>query len=216
MRRITKAALGGLAGGGLVLAGTMAAGASTSYRYVDKLGDFSATEGPFDSTNGKVTIVENDNGTTTFSIKITGIDVSVAQDEFGAHLHTGPCVDGDYDGSPASPIPGGEAGPHYNTQLRSVGGTYDSYGAIPDSLKTANTEVWFDLVPSKEDGAASYAATVEFVPAVANTTMSIVVHALPTNTDPLRGPVGGAGLRQACFPLDVPTHWKYVPPDSTG
>jgi Cu/Zn superoxide dismutase len=212
LRRITKAALGGLAGCALVLAGTMAAGASTTYRYVDKLGDFSAADGPFDSTTGKVTIVENDNGSTTFSIKITGIDVSVAEEEFGAHLHIGRCVDGDY--AAVGKSAGSLAGPHYNTQLAPAG-PYATYGLIPPDMLTADTEVWFDLVPSKEDGAASYAATVPFVPVDGDGTMSIVVHELENNTAfgiPNEGQLAGyAGTRQACFPLEVPTHWKYQP-----
>jgi len=210
VKRITKAALGGIAGGAMILAGTLAgtmgAGASTTYRYVDKLGDFSAAEGPFDSTTGKVTIVENDSGGTTFSIKITGIDISVAEDEFGAHLHTGRCVDGDFAAS--GKVAGSLAGPHYNTQLFPAG-PYNTYGEIPQNMLTADTEVWFDLVPSKEDGAASYRATVPFVPLDLDGTMSIVVHELPNNA------IGVAGPRQACFPLEVPTHWIYQP-DPTG
>ena len=119
VKRFTKAALGGIAGSALVLAGTQVAGASTTYRYVDKLGDFSPEEGPFDSTTGKVTIVQNDDGTTTFSIKITGIDTSmpVPDDGYGAHLHNGPCVDGDYADSAIGKVAGSLAGPHYNTEL---------------------------------------------------------------------------------------------------
>jgi Cu/Zn superoxide dismutase len=203
VKRITKAALGGIAGGALILAGTlagtMAAGASTTYRYVDKLGDFSAAEGPFDSTTGKVTIVENDNGTTTFTIKITGIDISVADDEFGAHLHVGPCVDGDYANPSINKNAGSLAGPHYNADIAA--------GVPAAEVEISpKTEVWFDLIPSEEDGAASDRVTVPFVP-VDDGVMSIVIHAEDTNTD-----TGGAGVRQACFPLVVPEDWSSAQP----
>jgi Cu/Zn superoxide dismutase len=209
VKRITKAAVGGLAGCALILGGTMAAGASTTYRYVDKLVDFSPAEGPFDSTTGKVTIVENDNGTTTFSIKITGIDISAAEEEFAAHLHTGLCVDGDFADPAIGKIAGSQAGPHYNTQLYPAG-PYTTYAAIPLEMRTADTEVWFTLVPSEEDGAASFQTTVPFVPVDLDGIMSIVVHV--TKNDKY----GGAGARQACFPLDVPSDWIYQPPVPTG
>ena len=59
--------------------------------------------------------------------------------------------------------------------------------------------MWFDLVPSEEDGAASFTATVPFVPKDLDGVMSIVVHVEPTQ------PITGfASLRQACFPMSVP------------
>jgi Cu-Zn family superoxide dismutase len=192
VKRIAKAALGGIAGSALILAGTQVAGASTTYRYVDKLGDFSAEEGPFDSTTAKVTIVENDDGTTTFSIKITGIDISAAGEEFGAHLHTGPCVDGDYANPSIQKNAGSLAGPHYNADIAA---------GVPaaEAEISPDTEVWFELITSKEDGAASDQVTVPFVPVDSGGVMSIVIHADHTNPD-----TGLAGARQACFPLLVP------------
>lgn len=208
MKRFTKAALGGIAGSALVLAGTQVAGASTTYRYVDKLGDFSPEEGPFDSTTGKVTIVQNDDGTTTFSIKITGIDTSmpVPDDGYGAHLHNGPCVDGDYADSAIGKVAGSLAGPHYNTEL-GPDGTSLEYTNLPGAVKTADHEVWFALVPSEEDGAARDRVTVPFVPVDSDGEMSIVIHADHTNPD-----TGAAGARQACFPLSVP---QWVPETAT-
>jgi Cu-Zn family superoxide dismutase len=195
VKRFTKAALGSLAGSALVLAGTQVAGASTTYRYVDKLGDFAAEDGPFDSTTGKVTIVENDDGTTTFSIKITGIGISAAGQEFGAHLHTGPCVDGDYANPSIQKNAGSLAGPHYNADIAA---------GVPaaEVVISPDTEVWFELIPSKEDGAARDRVTVPFVPVDLDGVMSIVIHADHTNQT-----TGLAGARQACFPLSVP-QWK--------
>ena len=191
MRRVSKAALGGLAGCALILGGTQVAGASTTYRYTGELIDLQlGTEGAFDSTHAKVTIVQDD-GNTTFSIKITGIDISAAGTEFGAHLHTGTCVED----------LGGAAGPHYNSQVWPAGTlTY------AEAEKSPETEVWFDLVPSKEDGAASDQVTVPFVPVDLDGFMSIVIHAESTDED-----TGLAGARQACFPLAVPEDWIYQP-----
>ena len=184
------------------------AGASTTYRYVDKLGDFSPEEGPFDSTTGKVTIVQNDDGTTTFSIKITGIDTSmpVPDDGYGAHLHNGPCVDGDYADSAIGKVAGSLAGPHYNTEL-GPDGTSLEYTNLPGAVKTADHEVWFALVPSEEDGAARDRVTVPFVPVDSDGEMSIRYSADHTNPD-----TGAAGARQACFPLSVP---QWVPETAT-
>jgi len=192
VRRISKAALGGLAGCALILGGTQAAGASMTYRYNGELIDLQLeTEGAFDSTRAKVTIVQDD-GSTTFSIKITGIDISAAETEFGAHLHTETCLEGN----------GGAAGPHYNSQVWPAG-TLTAYG---DAVKSPKTEVWFDLVPSEEDGAASDQVTVPFVPVDLNGAMSIVIHVESTDED-----TGLAGARQACFPLAVPEDWIYQP-----
>jgi hypothetical protein len=186
MRRITKAALGGLAGCALVV-GTMQAadGASTeTYRYSGALRDVLATDGPFDSTHAKVTIVQ-DTDSTRFSIKITGIDISASGVLVGAHLHTGPCVEGN----------GAAALGHYNRQMVPAG-TLTNYA---DTVKSPSTEVWFDLVPSEEDGAAAFETTAPFVPLDLDGVMSIVVHIEPTQ------PVTGyASSRQGCFPLSVP------------
>jgi hypothetical protein len=187
MRRITKAALGGLAGSALVF-GTMQAanGASTeTYKYTGALSDVLATDGAYDSTHAKVTIVQHDTDSTQFSIKITGIDISASGELVGAHLHIGPCVEGN----------GAAALGHYNHQMVPAG-TLTNYA---EAEKNPSTEVWFDLVPSEEDGAASFETTVPFVPKDVDGVMSIVVHIAPTQ------PVTGfANSRQACFPLSVP------------
>jgi hypothetical protein len=195
MRRITKAALGGLAGC-VVIFGTMQAadGDSTkTYRYTGSLRDLLATDGAYDSTHAKVTIVQSAHST-DFSIKITGIDNSASGVLVGGHLHAGPCVEGN----------GGAALGHYNSQMAPAG-TLTSYA---DAAKSPSTEVWFDFVPSEQDGAASFNTTVPFVPKDLDGVMSIVVHIEPTQ------PVtGSAGLRQACFPLSVP---QWIPKPALG
>jgi Cu/Zn superoxide dismutase len=209
VRRITKAALGGVAGCALILGGTQAASGalSTILKIREDSGDFlTATAQPLDSAKAKITINEGTDSTggpaTTFSIRVTGIDPSIAGKTLGSHLHTGPCVEGD-----AGPPPGPTAGPHYNHQA-----------ALGDTTPDVNreTEVWFDLVADSE-GMAYDETTVPFVPIDSESTdtitktpgvMSVVVHVLPTNTElgkPNVGqPAGFAGTRQACFPLSVP------------
>jgi Cu-Zn family superoxide dismutase len=135
----------------------------------------------FDLARAKITIDKETDSRTTFTIRITGIDVSgdpsVAGQTFGSHLHTGPCIEGS----------GASAGPHYN---------HDVARSVSPAATATTTEVWFDLVPD-EDGMAYAETTVPFVP-VDDGEMSIVVHQLPTN--PI---TGAAGSRQACFPADV-------------
>jgi hypothetical protein len=83
---ITKAALAGLAGSALVFDTMQAAnGASTeTYKYTGALRDVHATDGAYDSTHAKVTIVQQDTDSTQFSIKITGIDTSAAGEKLGS------------------------------------------------------------------------------------------------------------------------------------
>jgi Cu/Zn superoxide dismutase len=206
LRRITKAALGGLAGCALVLGGTQAAsGALSDLLKIQSWGEdlATSTEDPFDSARTKIVINEG-TGTTTFTIKITGIGPSAFGQLLGAHLHTGRCLENT----------GPAAGPHYNHQA--------AFGDTTPDVNT-DTEVWFNLVANEEDGTASDVTTVPFVPVDSVATdlgvpalgvppspgeMSVVVHVLPTNTrlnypnDP--GAVGFAGPRQACFPVLVP------------
>ena len=156
LKRITKAALGGLAGCALVLGGThgrrarqLHTGTSTNSETIF------AADGPFDSTTGKVTIVEHDDGTHRRSAsRSRESTLPSTGTEFGAHLHTGPCVDGDtgarfaharrYSAAPTTT-------PFYTPLTLPV-----KYADILVADRTAKNEVWFSLVPSKEDGAASF------------------------------------------------------------
>ena len=199
MRRITKAALGGLAGCALVLGGTQAAtGALTDIlRLHGESGDFlTSAAQPLDAAKAKITIDEGTDNTTTFSIRVTGIDPSIAGEKLGSHLHVGPCVEGD-----VGPPVGKQAGPHYN---------HDVAMKSPTVTVSRDTEVWFDLVADAE-GMAYDKTTVPFVPkdydpAHVPGVMSVVVHVLETDEDgTLWGMgIGYAGTRQACFPLSVP------------
>jgi Cu/Zn superoxide dismutase len=201
LRRITKAALGGVAGCALVLGGTQAASGALSAIFREQsenlLTDPLAAK-PFDMAKATITIaVEGTSARplTTFNINLTKIDPSIAGTKLGSHLHTGPCVEES----------GGSAGPHYNHDVVDRNKIFP----VPGEKITGRTaevsdqtEVWFDLRPD-EAGVASDETTVQFLPKDPDGVMSVVVHVAPTNTDPLLGLVGGAGPRQACFPLSV-------------
>jgi hypothetical protein len=209
MRRTTKAALGGIAGGALILAGTQVAGGELTgiYKFTrDSLTDLTTTTtGPFDSAKAAITV---DVGTdsTTFTIRVTGIDTvnypSIVGQTLGSHLHTGPCIEDS----------GGSAGPHYNHDVVVGGKEFPVAGEPIHPKKTAevspNTEVWFDLMVVNDvdlpgEGEAYDETTVPFVPVDPDGVMSVVVHVQATNPT-----TGAAGSRQACFPLKVP---QFVP-----
>jgi hypothetical protein len=183
LRRITKAALGGLAGCALALGGTQLAAGSLAGIYTSESDDLKdlalvTNDGPFDSAKARTTITQTD-GATTFEIRVTGIDSS-AQGEFGAHLHIGPCSN---------------SGGHYQHQSPEP-------GVIGTTYEWANpyNEVWIAIKPG--GGSALGTTTVDFVPdddKFLNLNdspgkMSIVIH---------QGPLDAPGAKQACFPLSV-------------
>jgi hypothetical protein len=190
LRRITKAALGGLAGCALVLGGTQVASSASLLKELfsgnlvdlDTDGQTTAplTIGAFDSAEASLKVTETSDGGTTFWIRVKGIDLAFAGQTFGSHLHTGSC---------AIDNPGG-AGGHYQH-------------ADPDLTSLREKEVWFDIVPN-EEGVAVDRTVAPFVPkdnnGVDDGVMSIVIHAKSTNPDD-----GSAGAREVCLPLDVTT-----------
>ena len=182
MKRITKAALSGLAGFALVLGGTQAAsGVTGTFKFQKFLTDLLTVndDGPFDSARAKTTVAKTANGGTTFTIRVTGIDPSaVPAVGVGAHLHVGPCDDD------ATTITVEGPGPHFNT---------DTLAGISPPAVNSRTEVWFDLVPD-EDGMAYDVSSVNFVPVDQDGKMSIVIH---------EGIASVASTKQACFPLSV-------------
>jgi hypothetical protein len=201
LKRITKAALGGVAGCALALGGTGVASGLDGLRILEDARVVSTTTAALDDANANITIKKGTNSLgeplTTFSIRVTGIDVSGIDfskpvSPLGSHLHTDECVKGD--------LGGFQAGPHYN---------HDAALGITPVMISPDTEVWFDLVPD-EEGMAYDETTVPFVPIDSDGVMSVVVHVLPTN--PL---TGLAGARQACFPLKVSEIFPTEPPSST-
>jgi hypothetical protein len=212
VKRITKAVLGGLAGSALVLGGTQAASAAleAKFSFRDALTDLLETPGPFDSAKARITIAERTDGSTTFRIRVRGIDPSIEGATLGSHLHTGKCVEGDF-GDPDAEvpaIPGGQAGPHYNHDVVVGGKKLPAEGVAPEDIARIGpeTEVWFNLTANAA-GVAFDETTVPFVPVDPDGVMAVVVHVGPTN--PL---TGAASTRQACFPLSVP---QWVPAPTT-
>lgn len=177
MRRITKAALGGLAGCALIIGATQAANASVDYFYRSGNGvDLQpATTSPFDSAEMTLRIKEATDAS-NFKLTVEGIDASTANPVHGAHLHVGACA-----GDPAALNPG----PHFQ---HVIGG-----GVTPLN------EVWFDLV-TNDHGVATDSTTVPFVPVDNDGTpgaMSIVIHQEPAAVP------GALSPKLACFDLAV-------------
>jgi hypothetical protein len=108
-------------------------------------------------------------------LSVSGIDPAAAGEDFGAHLHMGPCVEGD----------GLAAGPHYNI---------DAVNGVAVPVVSDKTEVWLDFVVDKS-GRGVASAHVPWVPAAGE--HAIVIHKEPTTS------AGTAGARQACLPLTV-------------
>lgn len=196
MRRISKAAIGGLAGCALVLGGTqVASGSDVLKRYWDSLGltDLQTVEADppnpvdtaFDEATADVRIMETPDGT-GFKLRVEGIKTSVAGQTFGSHLHVGACP------TPSDPV-GDTTGGHYRHD--------------PDGPINAENEVWFEVVPSGT-GVATDDTFVSFRPTDEDGLMSIVIHAKPTDA------LGKAGTKEVCLPLVVTT-WKAEPPPVT-
>jgi Cu/Zn superoxide dismutase len=185
LRRITKAALGGLAGCALVLGGTQLASSATLIQTVFPgwLSDLDAdgevppnvTTGAFDSAKAKLKVTETSDGGTTFSLEVREIDSSFADRTFGSHLHIASCEAG---------LPLAAGGHYKNPDLDPL-------------LPLEEREVWFTVVPN-EDGVATDRTVVPYVPKDpdGDGIMSIVIHTL--STDPVSG---AAGPREVCLPL---------------
>jgi hypothetical protein len=170
VRRITKAALGGLAGCALVLGGTqLASGAVVEYTTSGPLVQIPPpatwaplpSDGAFDAAEATLRIKYSAEAS-NFKLTVTNIDPAAGL-VHGAHLHNGPC-----------------------DPLGSADTTSTHYKANP-SITGAEpeNEVWFDLVPNDHDPAtATDSTTAQFVPVDNDGAMSIVIHArsadLPT------------------------------------
>jgi len=142
-----------------VVAVSAPAGASTFIKARGSLSDLAPTvANPTDGASAKVLAVPL-RDRTVVALFVRGVDRSAAGMTFGAHVHTGPCVEGD----------GAAAGPHYNS------------GGAP----SPTTEVWLDFKVTP--GGFGFAITVvPFVipPGGAN---SVVVHEMPTDSMGMAG-----------------------------
>jgi Cu/Zn superoxide dismutase len=225
LRRITKAALGGLAGCALALGGTQVAMSAVDYFLypeslpeggqvlLEDLGTNTATGvRPFDGASADLRLKTSGTGT-NFKLEVSGIAESGVGNEYGAHLHTYDC---DEAPPPVNGVNGVNGGPHYNHEVHGVvpGKKFPSPTVpVEDWAEvSATTEAWFTFRPNAH-GDATADTSVPFVPVDGDKKMSIVVHLLPTNTElnyPNPGPVGSAGGRQACFPIDA-SEWALDP-----
>ena len=122
----------------------------------------STTADPFGDASAHLVMTETGKGT-RFHLRVKGIDPAAAGNEYGAHLHVGPCVQGN----------GAAALGHYNAST-----------ATPPVVNN-QTEVWLDFeVTGGGTGAGD--ALVPFVPVPGE--RSVVIHAEATAPSGAAGP----------------------------
>ena len=116
---------------------------------------------------------------TVVTLALRGLD---DERRYGAHVHAEPCG-----------ANGAAAGPHFQNVVDPVQPSVDPAYANPEN------EIWLDLL-TDEQGAGGAAASVPWGFARDRRPGSVVVHAMPTATDP--GEAGSAGARAACVTVD--------------
>ena len=182
MKRITKAALGGLAGCAMIIGATQAANGEPPLEFSSRIAvplvSMSSSEpsaAAFLTNPAEVNLeIKQAPEATNFKITVNGIIKAATNPVHGAHLHVGPC-----------PQPGGTdtTSGHYKDD-KNIG------------VAVAENEVWFDL-ETNIFGTATDSTTAKFVPVDGDGVMSIVIHAhsaeLPTSQS----------AKLACFPLEV-------------
>jgi Cu-Zn family superoxide dismutase len=115
-------------------------------------------------------------GRTTVTLDVTGLEPNR---RYGAHAHTKACG-----------ATGADAGPHFQLTPDPVQPSVDPAYANP------RNEVWLDLT-TDERGAGTATSTVEWEFPEDRRAGSVVIHALPTSTEP--GKAGTAGNRAGCI-----------------
>jgi hypothetical protein len=155
LRRITKAALGGLAGCAMIVGATQAANGEPPLELSSPSGSLLFIQSGSAFDNAQVTLqIKEAPDATNFKITVEDIDKSETNPVHGAHLHVGPCTEGT------------------DTTL----GHYKD--GDPLAAATSQNEVWFDL-ETNIFGDATDSTTVPFVPVDQDGVMSIVIHAGP-------------------------------------
>lgn len=114
-------------------------------------------------------------GNTTIKLALRGLQ---PERKYGAHAHAKPCGER-----------GEDAGPHFQNVVDPVQPSVDPQYA------NAQNEVWLDLL-TDPTGAGSGETTVAWEFPAERRAQSVIVHALPTSTEP--GKAGTAGARAAC------------------
>jgi Cu/Zn superoxide dismutase len=149
----------------LALSAGLAVDASAASAQVFKgdLVDLSAaTADPFGDASAHLVMTPTANGT-LFHLRVKGIDPAVLGHDYGAHLHVGPCVEGN----------GAAAGPHYNVSTTTP------------PVVSDQTEVWLDFTATA-DGTGAADTTVPFLPPAG--ARSVVIHAEATAPNGTAGP----------------------------
>ena len=113
---------------------------------------------------------------TNVTLAVTGLQPNR---RYGAHAHTKPC------GSD-----GKDAGPHFQFKPDPVTPSVD-----PAYANNTN-EIWLDFTTDAA-GAGRATSTVPWVFPADRRAASVIIHAMPTSTEP--GKAGGAGNRAACL-----------------
>ena len=115
-------------------------------------------------------------GSTTVRLAVRGLQ---PHQHYGAHVHTDPC----------GPHPD-DAGPHFQFVVDPVPPSVDPRFANPQN------EIWLDIA-TDATGAGSAESTVAWEFPADRRAGSVVLHAMPTSTEP--GHAGTAGPRAACI-----------------
>jgi Cu/Zn superoxide dismutase len=151
-----------LAAAAILLAAPAASAAPAEVFKGDLVDLSSTTADPFGDASAHLVMTETGKGT-RFHLRVKGIDPAAAGTVYGAHLHIGPCVQGN----------GAAALGHYNAST-----------ATPPVVND-QTEVWLDFeVTGGGTGAGD--ALVPFVPVPGE--RSVVIHAEPTSPSGAAGP----------------------------
>jgi hypothetical protein len=136
------------------------AGVATSFRGNLHL-LLSGKGAPFADASAKLTLVGHGDASTAVLV-VHGVDPAQAGRTFGAHLHNGPCVEGN----------GAAALGHYN------------HSTTTPLTVNDQTEIWLD-VTINDGGNGQSMARVDWAPAAGP--RSVVIHANPTAADGTAG-----------------------------
>ncbi|MCY7289943.1 MAG: superoxide dismutase family protein [Cryobacterium sp.] len=147
---------------GILLSAPAASAAPAEVFRGDLVDLSSTTADPFGDASAHLVMTETGKGT-RFHLRVKGIAKATAGTEYGAHLHIGPCVEGN----------GAAALGHYNAST-----------ATPPVVNN-QTEVWLDFEVT-EDGTGAGDALVPFVPVPGE--RSVVIHAEATAPSGAAGP----------------------------
>jgi superoxide dismutase, Cu-Zn family len=176
--------------GALVVSGCSAATATLSpppgvgSRNVQVAAGFTAGPGPAITYDQRLVKVgafasvdaRSGGGITTVRLEVLGFEPGR---RYGAHVHTSPCG-----------ATGADAGPHFQNVVDPVQPSVDPRYANPQN------EIWLDLTTDAQ-GAGRATSTVDWEFPADRRAGSVVIHTMPTATEP--GRAGTAGDRAACI-----------------